>query len=120
MKTNISYVVPLDHRPKWLVYPQPFLRIVEQGIIHITPWHILEADRAIVHHQGLTGRYPARQLFPFAYRQDNDDVACWSKDMGEEVFVIHDFASPGFENEGRYEDFWSWFRASIDETISWD
>lgn len=38
----------------------------------------------------------------------------------EKVFIVHDFASPGFEHEGCFDDVWSWFRAAIDETITWD
>lgn len=88
--------------------------------MHITPWHLLEAERARIDVRGLAERYPSRELFPFARRQDNDDVACWAKGMGERVFIIHDFASPGFEDEGGFDDVWSWFRQAIEETIDWD
>ena len=88
--------------------------------MHITPWHLLEAEQARVDLRGLRERYPSRELFPFARRQDNDDVACWAQGTGERVFVIHDFASPGWENEGNFDDVWSWFRAAIEETIDWD
>jgi hypothetical protein len=47
-------------------------------------------------------------------------VACWERGMGEKVFVIHDYASPGWENEGGLDDVWSWFRSAIEETITWD
>jgi len=70
--------------------------------------------------RGLAERYPSRELFPFAYRQDNDDVACWSKSTGEKVFIIHDFASPGWEDENVFEDIWTWFRSAIEETALWD
>ena len=114
------FILGPDERPVWLEYPHSFCRLVGQGIIHITPWHMLEGRRALVQFQGLAERYPTRKLFPFAYRQDNDDVACWAKDMGDKVFIIHDFASPGFEDEGAFDDVWSWFRSAIDETIMWD
>ena len=74
----------------------------------------------MVKFQSLAERYPNRELFPFAYRQDNDDVASWSKDAGEKVFIIHDFASPGWEDEGAFENVWSWFRSAIEETALWD
>jgi len=106
--------------PSWVEYPHAFRRLVEQRLVHITPWHVLDAEKALERFNGLRERYPSRALFPFAYRQDNDDVACWAKDMGEKVFVIHDFASPGFEDEAVFDDVWSWFRAAIEETISWD
>jgi hypothetical protein len=59
-------------------------------------------------------------LFPFAYRQDNDDVACWSRASDERVFIIHDFASPGWEDVAQFSDTWGWFRSCIEETIDWN
>ena len=114
------YLLPEGERPDWVEYPGPFMRIVEQALLDITPWHIMEARRAAVHFEGLSRRYPSRDLFPFAYRQDNDDVACWSKDSGEQVVIIHDFASPGWEDSGRFDDIWSWFRAAVEEMIEWE
>lgn len=115
-----TFLLSTGERPSWVEYPHAFLRIVEQRLIHITPWHVLDAEGALERFKGLGTRYPSRELFPFAYRQDNDDVACWVKDKGERVFVIHDFASSGFEDEAVFDDVWSWFRAAIEETISWD
>ena len=119
MSKNL-FIAPPHQRPAWLEYPHSFGRLVEQGLIHLNPWHIMEVERALVHARGLAERYPERELFPFAYRQDNDDVACWSRGTGEKVFIIHDFASPGWENEAEFSDTWRWFRSAIDETIGWD
>jgi hypothetical protein len=118
--STATYLVPCSHRPDWVEYPHSYCRIVEQALVDLRPWHVLESDQALLRYQGLASRYPSRELFPFAYRQDNDDVACWSKGMGERVVVIHDFAAPGFEVEDGYDDVWSWFRSAIEETISWD
>jgi hypothetical protein len=119
-KNNELYMLPPGERPSWLVYPRSFCRIVEQSLIHITPWHVMEAQRAAVHSRGLAERYPTRELFPFAYRQGDDDVACWAKGMGEKVFIIHDFASPGWEARETFDDVWSWFVAAVAETVDWD
>lgn len=118
--TEDAYILPPNKRPDWMEYPASFLRIVDQGLIHFTPWHIMEGKRALVQFQGLAHRYPSRQLFPFAYRQDNDDVACWSKGAGEKVFVIHDFAFPSWEEEAVFKDVWSWFRSTVEATIEWE
>jgi hypothetical protein len=115
-----DFMAPPNLRPSWLEYPHSFCRLAEQGLIHLKPWHIMEAERAIVLARGLAERYPSRELFPFAYRQDNDDVACWANGAGEKVFVIHDFASPGWEDEAEFDDVWGWFRSAIEETIAWD
>lgn len=114
------FILPPSERPEWVNYPHSFCRLVDQSLIHLTPWHIMEGQRALTHFQGLATRYPTRNLFPFAYRQDNDDVACWVKGMGEKVFIIHDFASPGYEDEGAFENVWAWFRSAVEETIDWD
>ena len=114
------FLAPPNQRPAWLEYPHSFCRLIEQGLIHLNPWHVMEATEALVHARRLAELYPERELFPFAYRQDNDDVACWSSGEGERVFVIHAFASPGWENEAEFSDVWAWFRSAIDETIAWD
>jgi hypothetical protein len=115
-----AFILPPTERPSWLEYPQSFRRIVDQQLVDITPWHVMEGERALRQFRGLASRYPARDLFPFAYRQDNDDVACWTKSMGEKVFIIHDFASPGWEDVVTFDDVWSWFRSAVEETIAWD
>ena len=118
--SKVEFLLPADERPSWMEYPHSFCRLVDQGLVQITPWHILKREQALVRFNGLVRRYPSRALFPFAYRQGNDDVACWAKDMGEKVFIIHDFASPGFEDEACFDDVWSWFRSAVEETIGWD
>lgn len=118
MNDNL-YLLLQDERPAWVSYPRSFCRLVNQGLVSLTPWHILDRKRALERFHGLVKRYPERRLFPFAYRQDNDDLACWSDGAGEKVFIVHDFSSPGFEDEGTFEDVWSWFRAAVEETISW-
>ncbi len=115
-----EYFLSSAIRPNWLEYPHSFRRIVEQSIVDITPWHIMDGEHALRKFRGLSLRYSSRELFPFAYRQDNDDLACWVKNMGEQVFIIYDFASLGYEDEGFFNDFWAWFRAAIEETIEWD
>ncbi len=114
------FIAPQNQRPAWLEYRHSFCRLVEQGLIQLAPWHIMEAERAMDHARRLAERYPSRELFPFAYRQDNDDVSCWSSGEGEKVFVIHDFASPGWEDETLFNDVSAWFLSAIDETIRLD
>jgi hypothetical protein len=119
MKAPQFFASP-NQRPTWVDYPLAFCRLVDQGLTHLTPWHILEADRAVAQARGLAERYPDRKLFPFAFRQDNDDLACWSCGTGERVFIVHDFASPGWESVCEFSDVWSWFRFAVEETIAWD
>lgn len=106
--------------PPWFRYPKSFLRVVEQNLVDLTPWYLMERSEVLNRVKGLHERYPARQLVPFARRDDNDDIACWEKDEGEKVFVLHDFAAPGYEQRTVFPDFWSWFRAAIDEMIDFE
>jgi hypothetical protein len=115
-----EYIIEGDQRPDWLMYPQSFVRIVEQGLVNLTPWHIMPTTDALSEYRKLAERYPARTLFPFAFRQDTDDIACWERDRGAAVFVIHNFAAPGFENEESFDTVWDWFRSAIEEMIAWD
>jgi len=70
--------------------------------------------------KGMQVRYPNRILIPFARRGDNDDVACFELNKGEEVQIIHDFASSGYEQRNTYKSFWDWFRYAIEEMINFD
>jgi hypothetical protein len=106
--------------PKWFKYPQQFLRIVELGLLNLEPWTILMDEQLRNRFKGLQERYPDRQLLPFARREDNDDVACWEKDRGELIVIVHDFASPGYENNAEYDGFWEWFRNAVEDMIEYD
>ncbi|WNG48982.1 hypothetical protein F0U60_36325 [Archangium minus] len=120
MTNEEAYLLAAGKRPDWFVYPNGFARVVRQGILDLMPWHLMEAKAAREKARALAGRYPSRELFPFAYRQDNDDIACWGKGHGEQVLIIHDFASPGFELERVFPTFWDWFREAVEETIHWE
>jgi hypothetical protein len=66
-------------------------------------------------YNGLKTRYPNRCLIPFAKRDDNDDIACFELGKGESVIIIHDFASPGFEDRYTFNDIFEWLKYAIDE-----
>lgn len=115
-----KFILPHAERPHWLEYPDGFLRLLEQDVVDLTPWHVMEAGVALARYQGLVKRYPSRALFPFAFRQNNDDLACWEKGQGESVVIIHDFADPGWEDEGSFSTFLQWLMAAQKESIEWD
>ncbi len=115
-----SYQLPLKNRPSWVEYPHSYCRVVSQMLVDLRPWHIMDSTEIARRFEGLSKRYPTRDLLPFAYRQDNDDLACWAKGEGERVFIVHDYASPGWESEGEFHDVWAWFRAAVEETIAWE
>jgi hypothetical protein len=113
----MSYVLDDLDRPSWFTYPSAFLRIVEQNLVDLTPWYVMDSHNVVERMKGLKQRYPTRDLIPFARRGDNDDVACFERGKGESVIVIHDFSSPGYEERAVFPSFWDWFKCAVDEMI---
>lgn len=107
-------------RPNGLVYPQIYLRLVESGAVAIAPWHLFIAAQQLQHRAGLHARYPDRNLFPFARRQDNDDIACWDLGAPPNVVIIHDFASPGHEQRGSFATTCDWLRQALEDFIEFE
>jgi hypothetical protein len=106
--------------PSGFEYPREFLRVVELGLVQLEPWFVLRGDLLRLRLAGLKERYPDRVYIPFADRQDDDDVACFTG-AGSEVVIVHDFASPGWERRGRdpFPDFHAWFRQAVEDFIEW-
>ncbi|MFN4086538.1 MAG: hypothetical protein ACK4LB_11400 [Spirosomataceae bacterium] len=112
-----KFLIAKNELPEWFNYPESFLKIVEQNLIDLSPWHILSNELLKAKYEGLKERYPKRNLIPFARRYDNDDVACWEQSNPESVVIIHDYASDGWERREIYESFWDWFRVAINQMI---
>lgn len=109
--------------PDWFKYPENLLGLVNNGEIDIGPWQLLHGKWLNVRNIGLKQRYPDLKLIPFARRLDNDDVACF--DIGEKscfpkVKIIHDFASPGWEDRGEFDTFDAWLDDAMEEARDWD
>lgn len=117
MTSKMSKLLPKDILPARFDYPPQLLRIVDQNLIDLQPWVILLGDPLRERYLGLSSRFPKRTLVPFARRWDNDDLACWDGRDSVTVFVIHDFASPGYEQRQKFESFWDWFRSAIEDMI---
>ena len=106
--------------PSGFHYPDQFLRLVGLGLIELQPWRII-GGRELRHFvEGLPRRYPDRTVVPFARRIDNDDVAVWDLDRHARVSVLHDWASPGYEQVQEYEDTYSWLRQAVEDFIEFD
>lgn len=98
-------------------YPFGMEKIVDLGIVDMDIWFIMDAPFAEGYCADMAGRYPDCKLVPFAKRCDNDDVACFEVGKPGKVEVIHDFADPGREQRGEYDDFWSWFEDAIHQLV---
>ncbi len=105
--------------PRGFQYPDQFTRTIDLGITKLEPWYFLEGEGLRGCMSGLAGRYQ-RRLVPFAARQDRDDVACWEVGAGERVFIVHDFASPGWERREEYAGFYDWLRSAVEDFIEFD
>jgi hypothetical protein len=99
--------------------PDELLRIVQQNLVDLTPWHVMSRELAVKKLHGLRQRY-SRKYVPFAHRQDNDDLACIDPERPGRIVIVHDFASEGSELRQNFDSFWDWFRAAVEEMISFD
>lgn len=121
MVIKLAELLSLSDLPDEFTYPASFVRVVELGLTDLEPWQILVGDQLRRRYHGLATRFPDRRLIPFARRQDNDDVACWDLDEGDDrVVIIHDFASRGWENRAEFPNFYSWLRSAIEDLIEFD
>ncbi len=109
-----SEVLPMN-----FAYPRSLKKIIELGLVNFDIWYLFDKQNGMKRLEGLRKRYPNRVLIPFARRSDNDDIACLSTDS-EEVFIIHDFASDGYEQKEIYADIWMWLKYVIDSMIDYE
>lgn len=108
--------------PAGFAYPRNLRRVIDLGLIDFDVWWILEGERLRGLFATVRRMYPARRLIPFAKRQDNDDIACFDLDSGK-ISIIHDFASPGWEQRGEgriFDTFEDWLRQAIEDMLSFD
>ncbi len=98
-------------------YPKEFLWLLERKVGELTPWILLESEFIIKRYNSLKERYPARHLFPFAYRQDCDELACWDLNDSLKIKVIEDYSRANPAEDVVYNNFWDWFRTAIEDMI---
>jgi hypothetical protein len=116
-----EYLWPEQFRPPWLVYPEELLSLVRSETVAFVPWHLIkvEIEMRLRHAARLKSRL-GRELIPFAYRQDREDLACFEKGRGQAVIIIHDNTDPGYEDEGSYPSFAAWLQAVRAEAAEWE
>ena len=118
VEEQVAELLSVTDLPDRFVYPPEFVRVVELGLLSLEPWWVLVGERLHFTLNGLQKRYPKQIYIPFAARQDNDDIACWTE-TAREVVVVHDFASAGFERQGGFPHFHAWLRAAVEDFIAW-
>ena len=102
------------------VFPPSFLKVVELNLVDYEYWYLMNKEQILIRREGLQKKFPKRNLIPFARRDNNDDIACFEIGFEEKVFIVHDFASEGFERRQEFDSFWSWFISAIKELIGID
>lgn len=107
--------------PDAFEYPPELLRMIDLDLTDMDPWTVLTGDALRLRKDGLTERFPARLLIPFARREDNDDVACFEMVESRQLVVrIHDFASPGWERRVEYPSFRAWFHEAVEDMFDFE
>jgi hypothetical protein len=101
-------------------FPEPYLKIVDLGMVSFEHWFLLSNELVKNRYYSLQERYKNRKLIPFAGRYDSDDIACFDINHDERVFIIHDFADEGWEFRQEFETFWNWFISAIKELFGID
>jgi len=98
-------------------FPPSYLKVIELNLVDYEYWYLMNEKQIKTRKEGLEKRFPNRKLIPFARRDNNDDIACFEIGHGEKVFIVHDFASEGYEHRQEFDTFWSWFISAIKELI---
>ena len=107
-------------RPNNFVYPKAIYKLLELNLTDFDVWYFMDKESVKIRLEGLRERYPERSLVPFARRDDCDDVACFEVGKGEKVFIVHDFASSGWEQRKIYENVWEWLKDVFDTMIEFE
>lgn len=101
--------------PSWVTYPELYLKLIRGNKDEFLPWYLYDKEDVLFRNEGLKQRYPHRQLFCFARTDDSDDIACWEENKPGKVVIIHDFASPGWEQRQIFDSFEDWYQFALSE-----
>jgi hypothetical protein len=108
--------------PNQFRYPETYIKFISKEFPNLDPWHFFYS-KLQYRYDGLKQRYPQRIVVPFARRGDNDDIACFEASEPSDdpnVIIIHDFASEGWENRGKLENFLAWVKLAKAESNEWE
>lgn len=113
----INNMREIEKNIEGFTFPEAFWKILELNLVDYEFWYIMDAEQIQQRRTELLQRYPNRNLIPFARRDNNDDIACFEMNHGERVFIVHDYASEGWERRQEFDAFWSWFVSAIKELV---
>lgn len=110
------------------IAPPGYHWIIERGwsgyqpFTGLQPWYLLDQEYAFnVSEQWPDGPVKDRTLVAFARRQDSDDLSCFEVRSGSVVGItmIHGWTAEGYEVTARFDSFWYWLKAIIDDIAEW-
>lgn len=101
--------------PDWVDAPSQYFDLIKYERDKFSPWFFFDREGLLFRLNGLKNRYPGRILFPFARHSYSDDVACWERGNQGKVVIIHDYASPGWEQRKIFSSFEDWFNFVLSE-----
>ena len=106
-----------------IAYPIGYNWLAEKKLIgfskfsRLHPWYYLPKEKCF----WATEKWPnvsAENLFVFAKRQDNDDLACFKVLKDGEVaglYLIHGWTPNGFEMVQYFTSFWAWLHLVLQD-----
>jgi len=118
MNQTQTHLLTDREKPEWLEYPIQLIELIKSGRSVIIPWHISKVEAVRIGRTHFAQRI-GRDLVMFAYRQDQEDVACFEKGKGEMVMVLHDNCDSPYAHVGSYLSFSDWLKAAEEESREW-
>jgi hypothetical protein len=100
--------------PKGFIYPESFIKYIKYDteVKELEPYILFRSkDRTQTFNRVVKEQYPSRTLVPFGKDNNSDDVFCFDgTDISgnPKVYIVHTYASPGWEDKGYVEDFTAW------------
>lgn len=119
------YLYSKKELPDGFEYPTSFIEMVSgNSTLDLEPWWFLYEfeDFAKQWLFEVKKQYPTRQLVPFAKVSYSDDLACFdgSDISGDpKIFIVHTFASPGWEDRCNVSNFDEWLKMTHLESIQY-
>ena len=112
------YFFPENELPKGFKYPESYIKYMkyDSELKELDPYILFRRDEGIkLWSKILKEQYPTRNLIPIGKDNNSDDVFCFDGDdtSGDpKVYIVHTFASPGWEDRGYLKNFGEWLKFS--------
>jgi hypothetical protein len=103
-----NFFLNTNQLPPAFWYPPEYQRMIRVGVSELPPWHILYQKWALRVSGQLRQHFPERQLVPFAYRSDTDEIACWDPAKLPQIFVVNPSKSSQLEECPTFSNFDEW------------